>query len=1148
MERYRFDEKIKASLENLRAPLAVYQFLDKRVVTLVLSAGFCALFGFSDRADAYRVMDNDMYRDTHPDDAARIADAAFRFATQGGKYEVIYRTKTFENPEYRIIHAIGEHVYTEEGVRLAYVWYTDEGAYLEGQIVQEADTNTITSNFSKALHEESIFQASYYDYLTGLPSMTYFFQLAEAYRNEMLEQGIQPVLVYLDLNGMKFYNRKYGFAEGDILLRGFANILKKHFSNESCSRFGADHFTIMTREEGLEEKLKAIFMEFQFKNGDRSLPIRAGIYKEKDNNGMVDVSTACDRAKFACNASRNPYVLSINYFSDEMLAETLQRQYIIDHLDQAIAENWIQVYYQPIIRAANGRVCDEEALARWIDPEKGRLSPDDFIPYLEEAKLIYKIDLYMVEQVLKKMKKQEEAGLYVVPESVNLSRSDFDACDMVEEICSRVDAAGVSRDKLTIEITESVIGSDFDYIKEQVERFQALGFQVWMDDFGSGYSSLDVLQSIHFDLIKFDMRFMNEFENGDNSKIILSELIRMAIGLGVDTVCEGVETKEQVEFLREVGCTKLQGYYYGRPISMEEIFEKYRKGTQIGFENPNETGYYAAIGKVNLYDLAVVSNNDEESFQHYFNTLPMAIIESKNDEFLLVRCNNTYRTFMDKMFGVAAGARNVSLAEREDRVGSGFLKALRECGENGNKILLDEEMADGATAHAFLKRIAVNPVTGTKALVVVVLAVIDAANAGSAVSFTSIAKALSSDYIYLYDVDLSTEKFVEYSSEAGRSDISMERHGEDFFAASRRDAVRMVYAEDQQALLKTFTRENVIRAMDEYGAFTFTYRLMIGGAPTYVNMKAVRLNAENHIIIGVSNVDALTRQKEALERVQEEQITYARISALAGDFICIYTVNPETEHYLEYSATKTYEGMGFAKTGEKFFEQARKDGARTVFPEDMDLFKSGMTKEKMLADIRENGVYSLTYRLMIEGEPRYVCLKAAMVEEKDGPQLIVGVQNIDAQVKREQEFEYKLTNARNKVNLDPLTGVKSRSAFDQARDSLDRQIGENEKLPFAVTICRITDNNGHTPGDSLIKEGCYFICNIFKHSPVFRLSADEFAVIIQGHDYEQIDELTESLKEANTMGNAFDISFGMARRVNEKNASMVVENAGKRMK
>ena len=313
-----------------------------------------------------------------------------------------------------------------------------------------------------------------------------------------------------------------------------------------------DIFSVLTDSAGIEAKLNDIFLEFSQIDKLGNMSVRAGIVI--DNEPERELSSLCDYAKYACDVNRGAFLSCFKYFDESMLANMEKRRYIIDNLDRALREKWIKVYYQPIVRTANGRVSDEEALARWIDPVKGYMVPSDFIPTLESVKLIYKLDLYVVEEVLRKIKIQAEKGLEVVPISINFSRTDFDACDLVEEIRKRVDDAGVSREKITIEITESVVGSELDFIKEQVERFQNLGFKVWMDDFGSGYSSLDVLQSIRFDLIKFDMRFMQRFDDGDESKIILTELMKMAIALGVDTLTEGVERQDQLEFLKEVGC------------------------------------------------------------------------------------------------------------------------------------------------------------------------------------------------------------------------------------------------------------------------------------------------------------------------------------------------------------------------------------------------------------------------------------------------------------------------------------------------------------------------------------------------------------------------------------------------------------------
>ena len=370
MDRYRFSETEQAHMESSMIPFAIYQFIDKRVVTVALSKGFMKLFGYDDPARAYYDMDNDMYRDTHPDDAARIADAAFKFATEDNGYDVIYRTRIDGDSGYRIIHALGEHFYTETGERLAQVWYTDEGSYDEEA---ESSETMLGSSLKKALFEESFIRASYYDHLTGLPSMTYFFELAASQKSAIIEKGGSPALMFMDFSGMKYFNHKNGFSEGDKLLRAFARLLAERYGNENCCRLGQDHFAVIADSDGLEDKLKALFDECTELNGGHSLPLHVGIYQQW-YDGIV-ASMACDRAKVACDTLKNEYSSCYSYYNMSMKDAEEKQQYIIANLDRAIEERWIKVYYQPIIRAVNGRVCDEEALARWIDPVKGLMPP-----------------------------------------------------------------------------------------------------------------------------------------------------------------------------------------------------------------------------------------------------------------------------------------------------------------------------------------------------------------------------------------------------------------------------------------------------------------------------------------------------------------------------------------------------------------------------------------------------------------------------------------------------------------------------------------------------------------------------------------------------------------------------------------------------
>ena len=568
------------------------------------------------------------------------------------------------------------------------------------------------------LQEEYISGTNHYDYLTGLPGITYYFSLEDIGRRKNLENGDHSAIIYFNLHGMKDFNRKYGFSEGDNLILSLSHVLVKHFGLKHCGRFGADHFSAFAKAEGIEETLDAVFREFKEMNGSKALPVMAGIYLDEIED--VNASMACDRAKLASEELKNISHSAYRYFDLKMLEKERRRQYIIDNLDKAIEERWIQVYYQPIFRVVNGQVCEEECLARWIDPEKGMISPAEFIPLLEETGLVYKLDLCMIEQVLEKMNRFASRNLAVVPESVNISRSDFDSCDIVEEIRRRVDEAGIERSKFHIEITESVIGKDFNYIKSQIERFQELGFQVWMDDFGSGYSSLDVLQNIKFDLIKLDMRFIQQYNNNKSggSAVIITEVMKMIAGLGADTLCEGVETEEQLEFLREVGCNKVQGFYLGKPASEEEIIRRYEAWVRFEMEDPVEREYYSTIGRFNLNDPAAVNKTDSEILAHYMDTIPVVILELGEESAKLMRCNQSGKRFMQHF--TDEPVRNIILPFSDHPE---FIYEIRQFAKKQEWTRISDKLQDGTEVECFVRWVAENPKNGRRSVAIIILAI-----------------------------------------------------------------------------------------------------------------------------------------------------------------------------------------------------------------------------------------------------------------------------------------------------------------------------------------------------------------------------------------------------------------------------------------
>ncbi len=1150
MERYQYKTNELALIEESCIPFAVYQFLDRRVVTIALSAGFCELFALDDKKAAYELMDNDMYRDVHPDDVSRISDAALDFAINGGDYNIWYRSA--RNGEYRIIHAYGKHVYKENGVKLATIWYNDEGPYSEKN---DDKSSKLEHVLSRQLEENNMYKQANYDYLTGLPGMSYFFDLADLGRDALKDDGFEVAFLFINLSGMKSFNEKYGFAEGDKLIRAVSKVLIKHFGADNCSRFNADHFAIYTKLQGLDAELLDVFDEVKEINDGKNLPITVGIYP--DDLSRVSVTTACDRAKMACDAQKHTFISKFVYFDESMVQAIEKRQYIIQNLDKALKEGWIEVYYQPIVRTANGKVCDEEALARWNDPEKGFMKPGEFIAILEKENLIYKLDLYVVDKVLEKLKDQAEKGYFVVPQSVNLSKSDFYSCDMVEEIRRRVDEAGVGRDNITIEITESVIAEDIEFMKIQIERFQKLGFKVWMDDYGSGYASPTVLQKIHFDLIKVDMLFVKQIKEDDtgNGKIVLAELIKMIVSLGIETVAEGVESMEQVDFLKEIGCTKLQGVYYCQAIPQEEIYERNRKGIQIGFENPAEADYYASLGRVNLYNMSI--SQDDEHLSNYFDTLPMVIMEVNDEWIKIVRANKSFRDFVGRNMPEINVKQDFNISELEGGPGDTYFRALKKCARDGRRAILEEQTQKGAALQLFVRRIAVNNVTGFSAVATVILSVNDKKAQDPSLTYTYVARALSEDYIDLYYVNMDTDKFVEYEANDTYGDLPMERYGDDLFATLRGEAAVRVFEEDQESFLASFTKENIKKHLESEGVYNISYRLKVYEVPTYVNMKIVPIkNMGNHIIIGINNVDAQMKQREALERIKEERITYARMTALAGNYLCIYTVDPENDTYIEYNTATEYAELGIEKRGDRFFERAYENAAEMVFYEDVEGLRAALTKENIFNTIEATGMFTLNYRLMLKGQPNYVSLKAALVEEKDGPQLIIGVTDIDAQIKKDQEYAHNLNAARDKANLDELTGVKNKHAYADVELRLNDMIDSGSAPEFAIVVCDlnglkiINDTYGHQAGDAFIKRGCDIICKTFKHSPVYRVGGDEFVAVVQGEDYENLEVLMQELSltnRKNKKNNEVVIAVGFARYNHDRSVAAVFERADSKM-
>ena len=479
------------------------------------------------------------------------------------------------------------------------------------------------------------------DWLTGLPGMYRFHDLARIGSEALFARGERPVLLALDLMGMKSFNTRYGRDEGDRLLRAFSDVLRRRFGNEACSRFAEDHFYAFASEVGIEDRINAVFADFEGADFERIPPVRAGAYVCDPKDDIVSVGF--DRAKTACDLDRKTWQSHITWFTDDMRTAAYLRDHVLDSLDQAISEGWIRPHYQAVVRSATGNICNEEALARWMDPEYGRLFPDQFIPDLEEAGLLYKLDLHIVDCVIADMRTKREHGVPIVPVSINFSLRDLVQLNLVKELSRRADAAGLPHSLIRIELTESVASSDHVFLSKQIDAMHKAGFEVWMDDFGSGYSSLNTLQEFDFDLIKLDMGFLRSAEV-EKSRVILAGVVQAAAELGVGTLTEGVETEEQAEFLAGIGCDMLQGYFYAKPNELRDIISRSKDSDDMRRESFEEARYWNAISLVSFSK--IMEDTGPSSDWAPLSQAPIAILEERRGSWSIVRSNDAYIDFL----------------------------------------------------------------------------------------------------------------------------------------------------------------------------------------------------------------------------------------------------------------------------------------------------------------------------------------------------------------------------------------------------------------------------------------------------------------------------------------------------------------------
>lgn len=583
---YQFGPVSRQALESLRFPLGVMQRVHDGYQAILVSDGACRLFGEA-REDLVRYLSNRSYRKMHPDDAGRLIQAARHFKDRPDQ-SVVCRLMV-DDSYHPVLFDQRRHI-MDDGTELFFITYTD---LEETGAVARQDLDDYYGGQGERLLKDD---------LTGLPNDAYFRQFAPGLVRELFDRGLRPAVLFFNVRDMRSYNDRYGYARGNDLLRKASQVIQGAFDPmDLVIRQSDDHFVVVTGTYDVGDRVLKASKELEALEGSGSARLVAGICWPEDPSEAP--TSAVDKARMAVNFIDDDPQATFCVYDERVKSHYRIRDYVLSHWEQAIREGWVEVYYQPILDIMGGTVAGVEALARWNDPERGMISPAVFVPILEERRLMWELDLHILRLASAYLGKRKREGLDCVPFSVNLSRNDLMVPNLHEQIEQVIAQNGLRPSDVSIEITETALLDNEKIIHDHLRRFHEVGHLVFLDDFGSGYSSFNTLQEFDFDVLKIDMMFLRAAN--EKTPIILTDIVDMAKRLGMTTLMEGVESKSELALLREMGCTLAQGYLISMP-QPAPVLGKALAARQIELADPKTRRFYEETSRVNVLDASTL--------------------------------------------------------------------------------------------------------------------------------------------------------------------------------------------------------------------------------------------------------------------------------------------------------------------------------------------------------------------------------------------------------------------------------------------------------------------------------------------------------------------------------------------------------------
>ena len=942
--------------------------------------------------------------------------------------------------------------------------------------------------------------------------------------------------VFFIIKGFRAYYMNNGFDEGFQVLIYLRKKILDAFPVDMACKMDDGEFAVVTDIDDIETFITRIQKDFNAVYIHTSMDLHAGIYPITANDRTAD--EIIQKAILASETGDSIADGIFKYNKESIDTKVLMKHYVVHHIEEALKNNEIEVYYQPIFHTLPGKVCGNEALTRWHTDEYGVLMPDDFIEVLVHAKKIHLLDTFVIKKVCEDQNTIVGLGIDPLPASINLTRIDFALVDIIKLLEDELKKYNLPKRLIRIEISEAEITHDRKGIEFELKRLRDHGFEVIFDDFGSEYSSLHILNDMHFSAVKINSNFLSGYKDDVKPRIMMKNIINMAKELGIHTIMGSVEDEGILTFLKEAGCEQTQGHLYSEAMKMWSFpLEQFPHE----LETNDEMAFYDEIGRVNVLSQAPIQDitkyGEDDSLN---NNRPIAIFEFDGSVFKVLMCNDAFYDIFKPLFSKDVTSI-FDLFNNPRIIFSKDIKMLATQCVKDNEVHAMEFVTSNGFNRIMLRKIISSDELGKAGILATAEEMTENDAVTRVMQLNSYMKFLYMIYNRVDIVSVEEDSFETVYENHARYTQKMQKGS--FTAAIRKFADEAIYNEDREDFIEFYNIKNLDEKINEYGTTHLTdyFRTIdINGSYEWLMYLIIPIISEGYkmFILCSRTLDAERMRK--LPDISQSGTEYYDMPSDPTFLLLASDAFTETlgygsfeqfirnTFYLEANLTdnKTiYMHLGqtglisdFGETGyiQLPFDEVTKSMVFTqVEPDDQEKMNEFYDKERLLADYESGKISGRIVYLEKPGssdKPRYqnACYQLRKKRQDDSVYIYLLKYDID---------QFKRTNEtiRNLAERDTLTGLFNRMTIGKVYEAFTCD-PETKSLAMILLdldyFKQINDKYGHHCGDKVLQDAANRMSNDLGPD-VFpsRIGGDEFLVIIRNHTSDEVDAVLKKFSE-----------------------------------